>query len=63
MPNRVVKYVAQKMGKTTSVNAIVQSLQSEGRSLSVKSVTSWRYQWCEDFAFCGISYCVEVFKK
>ncbi len=44
--NRVVKYIAENVGKTFSANAIVKFLKSEGRSLSVESVYNY-LEWLE----------------
>ncbi|MCM1468571.1 MAG: ATP-binding protein [Alistipes sp.] len=44
--NRVVKYVAENVGKTFSANAIVKFLKNEGRSLSVEAVYNY-LEWLE----------------
>ncbi|MCH5194195.1 MAG: ATP-binding protein [Oscillospiraceae bacterium] len=44
--NRVVKYVAENVGKPFSANAIVKFLKSEGRSLSVEAVYNY-LEWLE----------------
>ena len=44
--NRVVKFVAENVGKTFSANAIVKFLKGEGRSLSVEAVYNY-LEWLE----------------
>ncbi len=44
--NRVVKFVAENVGKTFSANAIVKFLKAEGRSLSVEAVYNY-LEWLE----------------
>lgn len=44
--NRVVKYIAENVGKTFSANAIVKFLKNEGRSLSVEAVYNY-LEWLE----------------
>lgn len=44
--NRVVRYIVENVGKTFSANAIVKSLKSEGRSLSVEAVYNY-LNWLE----------------
>ena len=44
--NRVVRYIAENVGKTFSANAIVKFLKSKGRSLSVEAVYNY-LNWLE----------------
>ena len=44
--DRVVRYVAENVGKTFSANSIVKFIKSEGRSLSVEAVYNY-LEWLE----------------